>query len=1060
MQLETLGTLNKMRCELNWYAREFAVVRMLRQFCDVDGWPVVDPLPSYGRGRDTVGGRYISLIFGTNLTDVAITGENGTIDGQGALWWKKFHKGELQYTRPYLIEIMYSNTIIISNLTLVNSPSWNVHPVYSSNIIVQSITIIAPITSPNTDGINPDSCLNTRIEDCYIVSGDDCVAVKSGWDEYGIAFAMPTKQLVIRRITCISPTSAVIALGSEMSGGIEDVRAEDILAINSESGVRIKTAVGRGGYVKDIYVRGMTMKTMKWAFWMTGDYGSHADNNYDPNAIPVIQNINYRDMVVENATMAAKLEGISGNPFTGICISNVTIELAKNSKKVPWNCSDVAGISSGVVPQPCDLLPDQGSSSSQIPDYQDLQVQRKRTSKPNPNYFSLGEGVFSDAVSSVRMFTTERNLKLGSCIHANILKSGLDGDVFISNSLLDMYAKCQHLEDAAKVFDYMPNRTVVSWTTMMSGFCQKGFLDEVLSLFLQMLETVPPNEYTLAVVLQACARKGDPRLVGFIHCFAIKYGFDRDNFFQNSLIDAYAKSGMLGTAEEVLYRLSCRDVVSWTSAISGHVGNGMMKRALSSFFRMQEDGILPNEVTILSILQACSSISEWHIFQSMHGLVLKTECSRNALVMNSLVEMYAANGSFEEAIKLFCHFCFTGEGLYLCQETMATLLQGCGHSGSFMLGEEIHGYLIKNGFLPCTSVENSLMDFYGESGQFDFAFLLFRMMSFKDIISWNTLMTCFAKRERSSEVLKLLSEIHTYHAEDNIFPDFITMLTSIQACSNLSSLRLGQVVHGYTMRAGLIFDIFVQNSLIDMYGKSGRLDFAEQIFGEMPIRDLGSWNSMIAAYGINGNGDSALQIFNELKRSVSHHPNAITFVNILSACAHAGLIEEAFEIFDRMKTEFGIDPRMEHFACMVDLLGKSGRVEEAEIFIEKMPVRPGSDVWAALLGNCALFRNVEIAERAASKLCKMVPNSDVWRVAISNVYASVGRWEDAAWARAEMRRSEELKKEGGWSSVEVKGDIHRFVVAETSYPESETIFEVLKGIREQIRDLAVTELSE
>ncbi|KAL8064154.1 hypothetical protein ABFS82_01G072100 [Erythranthe guttata] len=325
---------------------------------DENEWAVIEPLPSYGRGRDTEGGRYISLIFGTNLTDVIITGDNGTIDGQGETWWNKFHKGELSYTRPYLIEIMYSENVQISNLTLVNSPSWNVHPVYCSNVIVQGLTILAPVTSPNTDGINPDSCTNTRIEDCYIVSGDDCIAVKSGWDQYGISFAMPTKRLVIRRLTCISPFSAVIALGSEMSGGIEDVRAEEILAIDSESGIRIKTAVGRGGYVKDIYVRGMTMKTMKWAFWMTGNYGSHPDNNYDPNALPLISNINYRDMVAENVTMAAKLEGISGDPFTGICISNVTIELAKKPKKVIWNCTDVEGVSSGVVPLPCSQLPE------------------------------------------------------------------------------------------------------------------------------------------------------------------------------------------------------------------------------------------------------------------------------------------------------------------------------------------------------------------------------------------------------------------------------------------------------------------------------------------------------------------------------------------------------------------------------------------------------------------------------------------------------------------------------------------------------------------------------
>ncbi|EXB37302.1 putative polygalacturonase [Morus notabilis] len=325
---------------------------------DESEWPVIEGLPSYGPGKDT-DRRFSSLIFGTNLTNVVITGDNGTIDGQGELWWQKFRNRELKFTRPFLIEISYSENVQISNLTLVNSANWNIHPVYCSNVIVQGITILAPVTSPNTDGINPDSCTNTRIEDCYIVSGDDCVAVKSGLDQYGIAFGMPTKHLVIRRLTCISPTSAVIALGSEMSGGVQDVRAENIVAISSESGVRIKTGKGRGGFVKDIYVKGMTMHTMRWVFWMTGNYGSHADNGYDPNALPVIQNINYRDMVAENVTMASWLEGIPGDPFTGICISNVTIALAETAKKLQWNCTDIAGISSGVVPHTCELLANQ-----------------------------------------------------------------------------------------------------------------------------------------------------------------------------------------------------------------------------------------------------------------------------------------------------------------------------------------------------------------------------------------------------------------------------------------------------------------------------------------------------------------------------------------------------------------------------------------------------------------------------------------------------------------------------------------------------------------------------
>ena len=202
-----------------------------------------------------------------------------------------------------------------------------------------------------------DSCANMKIEDCYIVSGDDCIAVKSGWDQYGVSYGVPTVGLVIRRLTCISPDSAAIALGSEMSGGISNVWAEDIVAINTQSDVRIKTGVGRGGYVRDIYARNMTMKTMMYVFWMTGNYGSHPDDGWDRNALPRISNINYRDVVAENVTYSARLEGISGGDFTGICISDVKIGLTEKPKKPQWNCSNVEGVTSNVNPQSCDLLP-------------------------------------------------------------------------------------------------------------------------------------------------------------------------------------------------------------------------------------------------------------------------------------------------------------------------------------------------------------------------------------------------------------------------------------------------------------------------------------------------------------------------------------------------------------------------------------------------------------------------------------------------------------------------------------------------------------------------------
>lgn len=207
-----------------------------------------------------------------------------------------------------------------------------------------------------------DSCSEVRIEDSYIVSGDDCIAIKSGWDQYGIAVGMPSQNISIRRLTCISPTSAVIALGSEMSGGIRNVRIEDITAINSESGVRIKSGVGRGGFVKDIYLKGMNLYTIKWVFWMTSNYGQHPDDKFDPKALPEITGINYSNVYAENATMTAKLEGLPNDHFKGICISNVTAQVIQ-SKKLQWNCTDVEGVATGVTPTPCALIHNQGPST-------------------------------------------------------------------------------------------------------------------------------------------------------------------------------------------------------------------------------------------------------------------------------------------------------------------------------------------------------------------------------------------------------------------------------------------------------------------------------------------------------------------------------------------------------------------------------------------------------------------------------------------------------------------------------------------------------------------------
>ncbi|KAH7279642.1 hypothetical protein KP509_37G027900 [Ceratopteris richardii] len=206
-----------------------------------------------------------------------VTMEPSMAIGQGQVWWELHANGSLDYSRGYLLELMYSKDIIISNLTFANSPSWNIHPVYCRNVLIQYLTILAPIQSPNTDGIDPDSSSHVCIEDCYVANGDDLVSIKSGWDEYGIRYGRPSSKIVIRRLAGATRSSSV-PIGSEMSGGVSHVYVHGLNVGHASTGIRIKSAQGRGGYVKDIYVSDVFLRNVKTAIVFTDLYWEHPDS--------------------------------------------------------------------------------------------------------------------------------------------------------------------------------------------------------------------------------------------------------------------------------------------------------------------------------------------------------------------------------------------------------------------------------------------------------------------------------------------------------------------------------------------------------------------------------------------------------------------------------------------------------------------------------------------------------------------------------------------------------------------------------------------------------------
>ncbi|PKI77921.1 hypothetical protein CRG98_001713 [Punica granatum] len=353
------GSFN-LTSHMTLYLARGAVIKAVQ---DTWTWPLIAPLPSYGRGRERPGGRYISFIHGDGLRDVVITGENGTIDGQGDVWWNMWRQRTLRFTRPNLVEFVNSKGIIISNVIFRNSPFWNIHPVYCRNVVIRYVTILAPYDSPNTDGIDPDSSSNVCIEDSFISVGDDLVAVKSGWDEYGIRYGRLSSSITIRRLTGTSPFAG-IAVGSEVSGGVENVFAENINLYNTGIGIHIKTNIGRGGFIKNITVSDVYMENVRKGIKISGNVGDHPDEYYNRNALPYVKGITIKDVWGVKIQEAGLIQGLKNSPFTGICLSNVNLRGWPGRRRAKWTCEHVSGASFEVSPWPCSELASTYQASS------------------------------------------------------------------------------------------------------------------------------------------------------------------------------------------------------------------------------------------------------------------------------------------------------------------------------------------------------------------------------------------------------------------------------------------------------------------------------------------------------------------------------------------------------------------------------------------------------------------------------------------------------------------------------------------------------------------------
>lgn len=297
---------------------------------------------------------------------------------------------------------------------------------------------------------------------------------------------------------------------------------------------------------------------------------------------------------------------------------------------------------------------------------------------------------------------------------------------------------------------------------------------------------------------------------------------------------------------------------------------------------------------------------------------------------------------------------------------------------------------------------------YGKCGQVISAKALFNQAEAKDVLLWNSMISGFAKHGHANEALGLFNDMISKRIE----PDAVTIQSSVLACAQLGSLEQAKWMDNYVQNSNFKGDVIVSTALIDMYVKCGSVELAREVFNHIKDKDVVVWSSMIMGYALHGCGREAIDLFAEMKNACVR-PNDVTFLGLITACSHSGLVDEGWEIFVSMN-EYGVEPNQKHYASVVDLLGRGGYLEKACSFIEAMPVEPGVSVWGALLSACKMHRRVSLGEYAAERLFALDPLETGHYVQLSNLYAEARVWDGVTKVRVAMK-SRGLVKDLGYS---------------------------------------------
>lgn len=702
----------------------------------------------------------------------------------------------------------------------------------------------------------------------------------------------------------------------------------------------------------------------------------------------------------------------------------------------------------------------------------------------------------------LRACSRRRALPQARRVHAQLVRQGLESTIFLGEFMVSTFVQCGGLDEALHLFFRLPQRTVFAWTAVISGYTSSKQGQEALSMYRCMQEEgVKPNTYTFVSLLKACSITSDLEEGKHIHAEALKYRCSDDPHVCTGLVDMYAKCGSFLDAWNVFSSLAQKSVVLWNAMLAACSHQGHATKALQLYEEMQQEGVSPDVRTFVSVLQACSILAEeekqvnfdgrlaklesLENGKALHAFVLRKGYDLDAFVASTLIRLYGICGSVADSQEVFdrlhkpdvvswtsllatyVHHGQPERALDLYRQmqqegenpdvrTIVSAIQACGMLAereekivvdgvsisvrSLAVGKLMHADASRYGFISNVFIGSSLIGMYGKCGSILDAECVFDRSSQTSVVFWNAMLSAYVDQRQADKAWQLYREMK----EHDVSPNEITKICIVQACSNIGSLEICRQFHRFLLLRATVLSPLLANSLINAYGKCSSMVDAQGVFDTLLQPDVVSWTTLIAGYAREGKTKMSLGLYQEMLLS-GVRPNAVTFLSVLCACNHAGLVDMGVEFFESMYNDYGILPHIEHYACVIDLLGRAGYFRSLQHLLTTMPVKPDLAVWICVLHSCRMHGKVVLGEKAFHCAVVLAPRHPAAYVLMLNMYLDAGLWQHAKGVR-EMRLNADARKLPGETWIEYGHEIHSFVVRDLIDPQHGRLHDLLEEL--------------